>query len=238
MARSPVSGIGQIKQEGDTNEFVPGSGIFGIKGIDPKEKLAIKVNRSPKNIDPEDAVFEYHIVNRTIPIEQVDKSQIIGSKGDTEEVAAALQNIRKVDPYLYNFESLGKRVQLHLATYASKETTPDTMWEGTYLDYIFPEANTVIGKMSIQGFLEISEYDEKIKKRGNFKTIYKNANTNPEVTDEFVLNGLNWKKHKSSESVSIYVGQKNDRYYEIRLQGKLSNEQMKEVLSHFLPSNK
>ncbi|MDQ0913853.1 sigma-E factor regulatory protein RseB domain-containing protein [Paenibacillus sp. V4I5] len=232
-----------IKKEGDTNEFVPDSGMFALKGVDTKVKMVIKVNKSSRRVDPKDAVYEYQVVMRDNPVEQVDKSKLMGAKNDPEEVTAVIENIRKVDPDLYEFKGNDKQVTLIGASYV-KEGTSDTLWFGTYLTYRLPEADykEQNNQLAIQGIVEVSEYSEEIKQQGKFKgnSVFRQDSfqASLNIQEEFELNGLHWKRYvtKNKDGDSIYVGQQGNQYYEIHLQGKISDQQMKDLLHHFVPS--
>ncbi|UUZ82371.1 hypothetical protein LJK88_49695 [Paenibacillus sp. P26] len=231
-----------IKKDGDSNEFVPGAGLYTIQGIDPSDKLAVKVNLSSRQVDPKDAVYEYQAVKRAEAVGQVDTTRILASKNDPEEVAAVIANIRKIDPHLYEFQGPRTKYKLTGASYAD-EGAPDAAWYGTGLTYELPEAvYRESDGQTIQGFLFVEEYSEKSKEEGKLpggSLFYGDAHNPtriPGVREEFDLNGLHWKVYGDGSEPGVYVGQQGNRYYEIKLQGKLSGKRMKEPLRDFVPT--
>lgn len=227
-----------IKREGDSNEFAPESGMFAIKGVTPNEKLAIKINRSSRRIDPKDAIYEYQVVRRSTPVKQAEKSKIMGSKNDPEEVSAVIKNIREVNPYLFEFKGLDKRVNLISAMYADEGVT-DSLLQGTYLIYRLPEADyKQFDKYDVQGYLDVSEYSKQMINDGQIKkdSIFLQDHKEWRVLEEFNLNELHWKHSVNLHDREVYVGEKGDHIYEIGVPQNLTSQQIKELLGHFVSS--
>ncbi|CAK4870523.1 unnamed protein product [Aphanomyces euteiches] len=119
-----------------------------------------------------------------------------------------------MDPFLYEFSLTSSPIELFAASY-SDPYTADTFTYGTWLTYTYPLADDA----DIQGFIEVSEYSEEVKQQ-------------LKVLREFDSGDLHWKDYGDQ----VYVAKQNDHYYEIKLQGKLSEEQLQELLSHFGPA--
>jgi hypothetical protein len=222
-----VSRIGDwaIKKEWDSNEFGTGVKIFAITGVSPDERLAVRVQvRSPKN---KESSYDYQEVKRAAALEVLDPSILLGAKGDKEEVAVVMQNIREVDPYIYEFNGLSSPIELFFANFADKYVE-NASYYGTYLKYIYPLADDA----NIQGWVEVAEYSEEMKLQHMLNgSIFAVDEAELKVLREFDSGHLHWKDYGDQ----IYVAKQNDHYYEIKLQGKLSDEQLQELLSHLGP---
>jgi hypothetical protein len=222
-----------IKKEGDTNEFTPGSDLYTVKGSDDS-KMAVKVSRGKTSSGT--TIYEYQIVKRYAPVIQTESSTILGAKGDYNEVAIAINNIRKKDPYLFELTEMDSRAKLFSASYIDPITEGMSVY-GTYLIYELPEADV---NKNLQGILEIAEYSEADKQQGKIQnSIYggngkkatkTNQSDEPQVKAQFEMNSLRWLDYGNG----TYVGRTGDRYYEIHLQGKLTDEKLKDVLKHFV----
>jgi hypothetical protein len=240
-------GTWAIKKEWDTNQFTPGSQIYTIKGVSPDESLAIRTQvRSPKN---KESSYDYLEVKRDASVEVLDPSIILSAKGDPEEVAIALNNIHKADPDLYTFSNLDTSIELESASFVDQYTENASVF-GTKLNYIYPLADDT----TEQGFIEVNEYSEEMKLqhklnnsifsnriervKGDGKTIrhieHEVSEADLTVQGDFELNGLRWKDYGDQTYITAVDG----HYYEIKLQGKLSDEQLKNLLSHFGPAGR
>jgi hypothetical protein len=234
-----------LGKEGDSNYYGPGAVFFTIKGIPASEKMAVRIKANQKAGSTGKGYLYLEYV-RYAAVEKPDLSKILGAKNDPEEVAIAMENVRKADPFLYEFKGLGKGTELNFVSY--RNDTNDIV-SGTYLMYRIPEAD--LKKGQIQGEFTVAEYSEEMKNAGNIQYSifapqpvgYVKDSTDssaqprptpefPTVTDEFDLGSMHWTVYKNN----VYIGQKADRYYEIQIQGELPEERMKELLVHFVPS--
>jgi hypothetical protein len=242
-----VSRIGDwaMKKEWDTNQFTPSSKIYAIKGVSPEERLAVRAQvRSPKS---KESSYDYQEVRSVEAVEAFDPSIVFGAKADKEEVEIAIENIRKVNPFLYEFSHLSSPIELFGVSF-SDQFTADTSVYGTHLTYLYPLADV----SEVHGFIEVSEYSEEMKQqhtvsnsifsnrteivKSGDKMLHSEHEVNEadlKVIREFDTGNLHWKDYGDQ----TYVAKLDDRYYEIKLQGKLSDEQLIELLSHFGPAN-
>lgn len=234
-----VSRIGDwaMKKEWDTNQFTPNSKIYAIKGENTAEKLAVRSQvRSPKN---KESSYDYLELKRATAVEAFDSSILLNAKGDKEEVSIAMSNIRKVDPFLYEFSDLSTSIELQSVSFAD-QYTEDASILGLSLSYIYPLADDT----AVQGYIQVSEYEEKMKlanssifanrieiiKEGDkiHRTEKAIDEADLKVLREFDTDEFHWKDYGNQ----TYVAKKNDHYYEIQLQGTLSDEQLMDLLNH------
>jgi hypothetical protein len=107
-----------IKKEGDTNEFPPGPDLYTVKGSDDS-KMAVKVRQ--RKTTSGTVIYQYQIVERYATVVQPESSTILGAKGDYNEVAIAIKNIRKKDPYLFELTEMDSRAKLFSVNYWNQE---------------------------------------------------------------------------------------------------------------------
>lgn len=146
------------------------------------------------------------------------------------------------------FSHLSSPIELFSANFTDKYVE-NASYYGTYLTYIYPLADE--GKL--QGFVEVAEYSEEMKQQHMLSgSIFanrierivegdKSRRIEHEVEEEglivlreFNSGDLHWKDYGDQ----IYVANQNGHYYEIKLQGKLNDEQLKQLLNHFVPDAK
>jgi hypothetical protein len=90
-------------QEGDTKTFDPGSKYYAVQG--KKDEIVVeawtdKVVGAPT----------YLLLQKTKPIEQVNKHALNGAKNDEQDVQASLQNIRQTVPFLKEMHADGMKL--------------------------------------------------------------------------------------------------------------------------------
>lgn len=204
----------EIVKDGDSNA-VPQGPIYSVINKDPKDVIAAK-RWSNRDV--------YLLFEKEGPVKQTDKSTIFSSKNDPEEVQIAIQNVRKNSSVLYEFQDKN-RLQLTSVSYDPNHNSTVS------LSYRVPEVDT-----SVQGFLsllqypkneipEVSEFIKKIDKNGKWKS--------PVLKESFTLNGIEWSKYETYNQENVYRAEKQNLYFEIKAQGKIDLNLMKEFLNSF-----
>jgi hypothetical protein len=200
--------------------------------------------RSPKS---KESSYDYQELKRASAVEAFNPSIIFGAKGDKEEVEIAITNIRKANPFLYEFNHSSSPIELFGVDFSDKYTAIASVY-GTRLTYLYPLADDA----DVQGYIEVTEYDEEMKQQHKVNnSVFSNrmesitkgdkilhierevAEAELKVLREFDAGSLHWKDYGDQS----YVTKQNDHYYEIKLQGKLSDEQLKDLLSNLGPAN-
>lgn len=204
------------KQSSDSNIFI--GTVYSIQNVSDQQKIAVKYNDI------------YIGLQRASSLADI----LMSSKGDPKTNALALRNVRKEAPFLYEFPGMEKQIQL--------VSYQPGMGPGVTLYYQLPEAN----KNDMQGFLFIFEYRKgwenitiensipfPVGVRQSRSTFQANSNPGAPVKT-FDLNGIHW----SYYSNSLLRGEKDDRYYEIQVQGSLAEEKLMDLLKSFKPASK
>jgi hypothetical protein len=215
VKRSSGDGNDLLKN-GDSAYFSVGDPIYELNGVDSKTKLAIKSTTGGIRIFSE---TRYFVLEQAGKVANPDPKTILGSKGDAGELAIVMQNIRSLNPHLYEPKGMGERIFVVAADY--HPVFRKGYKNGTNIEYRIPEADTADG---VQGFLFVREFSRVIKY--DVASDVFSSNYKPTLKEEFDLNGLHWRYYGNN----LYLGEKDGYYYELNLQGKMN---MEDLIQHF-----
>lgn len=225
-----------IKKSGDSNEISPGP-IYSVDGkIDYIAGKGV-IYKEGKN------QAAYIAFKKEEPVEQPGNDSILSSKGDSEEVHIAFQNIKEKKRDLHSFLGVDNRVSLYSANYLP-ENGP-----GVELVFNIPEADKVVDDHVVDGMLFISSYkkdtppsnsrfhrQEGWKRINNGNTIIKQKEeyVPPILKETFKTNGISWGYYEDKVHHDFILrGEKNNMYYEVTTQGDFTLERLKELFESF-----
>lgn len=222
------SGELNLLKNGDTDYFNVGEPIYKIKGGKSNKEYAIKHITGGTKFIP---VYKYFILQRSEEVVNPDPKTILGTKNDTKENAIVMENIRRLDPHLYEFKGLDSRITVRGADY--HPVFDKGMKNGTNIYYHVPEADKTVNGLAFNSEISVQEYSKNIQKYNPASMFNSNIKDQLKVQKEFDLNGLHWKYY----GFGLYLGEKDGYLYEINFQtqGNLDESTMTEFIKHFQP---
>lgn len=216
----------EYKKTGDSNYFGPPAPIYSILDIKTDEKVAIKTITGGTRQNPN---YTLMVLQRSEAIKEPDATTILGAKGDTKEVAIALQNIRKKFPLLYEFQ--GMEQKMDFASYSPN------FGPGVKLGYRVPEADTADLKSNhqVQGIIFVYEYKKGMENETGESRFRKGSEYyEAKPTETFDFNWIHWEYYDTN----VVRGEKDKMIYEVQVQGNLNQDDLVELLKTFKQNNK
>jgi len=192
----------QIKEEGDTLQYIPGTKYYSIKDVSEAQKIAVGILEGTKK---KLNVTKYQVFERKEPIEAIKQDKVYSAKGDEQEVGIAIQNIRKQIPFFREIKSSELKVQL-----INLENDGEQ-----YLVKSIYAPKDVKGDNSKIIFM--CQYQKGYKVTNDADFVHEDK-----ILSSFTLNGMKWKEYapkiwgEQLQQQPVFVGIEGDIIIEVK----------------------